>query len=124
MRTRTDVVFHCWRCGQKISVPDNMQGKLLPCPGCERLLTVPPGADVPKRIVPIQDVGGVVASAKDVTFDCVHCDFILVADKRGAGMTLACPGCGKPVTVPQPKEASLPQPDGATPSEPVLSAQE
>jgi DNA-directed RNA polymerase subunit RPC12/RpoP len=105
MRTRTDVVFYCWRCGQKVSVPDTMQGKLLPCPNCERLLTVPPGADVPKRIVQLEDAEEIVATEDDMSFDCVHCDYLLIADKRGAGMTLQCPGCGKPIIVPQPKDA-------------------
>lgn len=103
MRTRTDVVFYCWRCGQKISVVETLQGKLLPCPKCERLLTVPPGADVPKRVVTLPDDEPVDVTDNDMTFDCVHCDYVLVADKRGAGMTLPCPGCGKLVTVPQPK---------------------
>jgi DNA-directed RNA polymerase subunit RPC12/RpoP len=105
MRTRVDVVFHCWRCGQKISVPETMQGKLLPCPGCERLMTVPPGADVPKRIVQIEEVEELALTDNDMTFDCVHCDYLLVADKRGVGMTLPCPGCGKMITVPKPKDA-------------------
>ena len=108
MRTRIDVVFYCWRCGQKISVPDTMQGKLLPCPGCERLLTVPPGADVPKRTVQIPDDEELVLTENDMTFDCVHCNYILVADKRGAGMTLPCPRCGMPVKVPQPKATPAP----------------
>ena len=85
-----------------------MQGKLLPCPGCERLLTVPPGADVPKRIVQLPDPEEVVLTENDLSFDCVHCEFLLVADKRGAGMTVACPGCGKPVVVPKPKPDAEP----------------
>jgi len=107
MKMRTDVVFYCWRCGQKVSVPDVMQGKLLPCPGCERLLTVPEGADVPKRMVPVVVPEEIVVTDNDVTFDCVHCDWLLVADKRGAGMTLQCPGCGKLVTVPSASKVPL-----------------
>lgn len=111
MRTRTDVVFYCWRCGQKISVPESMQGKLLPCPGCERLLTVPPGADVPKRFVPLPDEEEIVVTENDIAFDCVHCDYLLVADKRGVGMMVNCPGCGKPVKVPAPKNAPQEDPE-------------
>ncbi len=101
MKMRTDVVFYCWRCGQKIAVPEIMQGKLLPCPKCERLLTVPPGFDVPKRVVPEAETEEVIPTENDVTFDCVYCNYLLVADKRGAGMTLPCPGCGGLITVPE-----------------------
>ena len=45
-------------------------------------------------------------------FDCIYCDYILVADKRGAGMTLPCPGCGRLITVPRPKSAPPAQADG------------
>jgi hypothetical protein len=86
-----------------------MQGKLLPCPSCERLLTVPPGADVPKRVVPLPEAEEIVVTENDITFDCVHCDYLLVADRRGGGMTLQCPGCGKPITVPKPKGALSPK---------------
>ncbi len=105
MITRTDVVFYCWRCGQKLEVPEAMQGKLMPCHGCERLLTVPPGADVPKRVVELPDPDDIVVTEDDITFDCVHCNYLLVVEKRGAGLTLPCPGCGRMVTVPKPKAA-------------------
>lgn len=105
MKTRTDVIFFCWRCGQRITTPMAMQGKLMPCPGCERLLTVPPETDIPKQVVQLPDPDDVVVTEDDITFDCVHCDYLLVADKRGAGMTVTCPGCGRPVTVPKPKTA-------------------
>lgn len=119
MRTRTDVVFYCWRCGQKISVPESMQDKLMPCPGCERLLTVPPGADVPKRIVQLPDEE-IEVTENDISFDCVHCDYLLVADKRGIGMTVACPGCGKPVKVPAPRSLT-PVSDAVAPFEPATT---
>ncbi len=122
MRTRTDVVFHCWRCGQKISVPEALQGKLLPCPGCERLLTVPPGADVPKRVTPIPEEEELVVSENDVSFDCVHCDYLLVADRRGAGMSLPCPGCGRPVVIPATSKVPLPTPPPADAPETVPEA--
>jgi hypothetical protein len=85
-----------------------MQGKLLPCPGCERIMTVPPDADVTKRIVELPDDEEILVTENDITFDCVHCDYLLVADKRGVGLTVQCPGCGKPITVPAPKGQSLP----------------
>lgn len=88
-------------------MPESMQGKLTPCPGCERLLTVPPEMDAPKQVVPLPDPGEVVeVTENDITFDCVHCNYLLVADKRGIGMKLTCPGCGKPITIPRPKKTA------------------
>lgn len=118
-------MFYCWRCGQKISVPEFLQGKLLPCPGCERLLTVPPGADVPKRVTPLQEPEDVVVTDSDITFDCVHCDYLLVADVRGAGRMLPCPGCGRMITVPHRKPAQPPRDfveEPAVPTEPFEPA--
>jgi len=108
MRTRTDVIFYCWRCGTRIVLPESMQGKLTPCPRCERLITVPPEMDAPKQVVQLPDLEEDVAiTENDITFDCVHCNYLLVADKRGIGMTVTCPGCGRPVKIPNPKK-SLP----------------
>lgn len=83
-----------------------MQGKFLPCPGCERLLTVPPDTDIPKQVVELPDPDEVVVTDDDITFDCVHCEYLLVADKSGAGKIVKCPGCGRPVTIPKPRKQS------------------
>ena len=39
----------------------------------------------------------------DIVFDCPHCGHGLVIDNRGAGLVIACAGCGKPVQVPIPE---------------------
>lgn len=36
----------------------------------------------------------------DISFDCDKCGEHLVIDEAGAGITIDCPGCGKPVYVP------------------------
>lgn len=38
----------------------------------------------------------------DIVFDCPHCDHELVIDYRGAGLTVNCTECDKPVQVPIP----------------------
>ena len=38
----------------------------------------------------------------DISFDCDKCGEHLVIDNAGAGITIDCPGCGKPVYVPSP----------------------
>lgn len=38
----------------------------------------------------------------DITFNCDKCGQQLVIDAAGAGVTIDCPGCGKPVYVPSP----------------------
>jgi hypothetical protein len=38
----------------------------------------------------------------DISFDCGICGKHLVVDEAGAGITIDCPGCGKPVYVPSP----------------------
>ena len=39
----------------------------------------------------------------DIVFDCPHCGHGLVIDNRGAGLVIACAGCGQPVQVPIPE---------------------
>lgn len=109
MSANQDVVFFCWRCGQKLAVPDTLQGKSLPCPKCQRLLTIPTGEDVFKRDVPPPALDELTVTENDMTFTCIHCDWILIMDKRGAGMLVPCPGCGRLITAPQPHEACAPQ---------------
>jgi hypothetical protein len=36
----------------------------------------------------------------DITFSCVNCGQSLTADESGAGISIDCPNCGKPVYVP------------------------
>jgi hypothetical protein len=38
----------------------------------------------------------------DITFDCNKCGQHIAIDEAGAGITIDCPGCGKPVYVPSP----------------------
>lgn len=116
MSDAQDVVFYCWRCGQKLAVPDRIQGKTLPCPKCQRPLIVPTGDGVLKRDIPppAPAVDELAVTENDMSFDCMHCNYLLIMDKRGAGMTVPCPGCGKMITVPQPKEAPQPKHDVET----------
>jgi len=39
----------------------------------------------------------------DIVFDCPHCGKSLAIDYRGAGLTIPCTDCGKPVQVPIPE---------------------
>ena len=111
MSAKQDVVFFCWRCGQKLAVPDTIQGKTLPCPRCQRSLTVPIGDGVFKRDVPapVAAADELTVTENDMTFNCEHCDWILIMDKRGAGLTVPCPGCGRLITAPLPQGAVPPQ---------------
>jgi septal ring factor EnvC (AmiA/AmiB activator) len=47
----------------------------------------------------VQNAGS-SASARDITFACVHCRSPLVVDVAAAGMTLECQRCKKPTPVP------------------------
>jgi len=40
----------------------------------------------------------------DIKFNCPECGKHLVVDERGAGMTLTCTDCGKPIVIPNPNE--------------------
>lgn len=102
MSVKQEVVFYCWRCGQKLAVSDSLQGKSLVCPACECVLTVPAEADVVKRSRPIPLVDPLVATENDITFNCDRCNWEIIMDKRGAGMIVPCPGCGELIVVPQP----------------------
>ena len=134
MSAKQDVVFYCWRCGQKLAVPDSMQGKMLHCPRCQRAQTVPSGDEgAQKRDVPVAPPpppppepvpDELVATENDMTFTCIHCDWILIMDKRGAGMTVPCPGCGRLITAPQPQEEPPPQGDAAAREETAPGVQD
>ena len=41
----------------------------------------------------------------DIVFDCPNCRKSLAMDRRGAGLTIDCPGCNEPVRVPTPPDA-------------------
>jgi DNA-directed RNA polymerase subunit RPC12/RpoP len=106
MSTNPEIVFYCWRCGQKFAVPGSLQGEPLTCPACECRLTVPSEEDFvnQKKPVPIGDP--LVATENDLIFNCEHCNWEIIMDKRGAGMIVTCPGCGELIEVPQPPKAS------------------
>jgi len=38
--------------------------------------------------------------ASDIQFECTHCANILIVDREGVGMKLACPHCGDEIEVP------------------------
>ncbi|NLL84437.1 MAG: hypothetical protein GX230_09400 [Lentisphaerae bacterium] len=42
-------------------------------------------------------------SETDIIFDCPHCEHQLIIHVRGAGLTVNCTECGKPVAVPIPE---------------------
>jgi hypothetical protein len=50
-------------------------------------------------------VDPLVATENDLTFNCEHCGWEIIMDKRGAGMIVPCPGCTELIEVPQPPEA-------------------
>lgn len=110
MSAKQDVVFFCWRCGQKLAVPDTSQGKSLPCPKCQRILTIPSGDDgAEKRDILAPEAQAqadeLTVTENDMTFSCEDCGWVLIMDKRGAGMIVTCPGCGRLITAPQPQAA-------------------
>lgn len=109
MNGKLDVVFYCWRCGQKLAVPDTYQGKTLSCPQCRRQLTVPTGDEVFKREVPPSELAEDLLdmTENDMSFTCKYCDWIIIVDKRGAGMSFPCPGCGSLVVAPPAPSAPL-----------------
>lgn len=106
MSTNNEIVFFCWRCGQKFAVPGSLQGEPLKCPACECRLTVPTEEAFVNQKNPAPSVDPLIATENDLTFNCEHCNWEIIMDKRGAGMILPCPGCGELIEVPQPPEVS------------------
>jgi transcription elongation factor Elf1 len=70
---------------------------------------VPSEEAVTKRRIPMPLVDPLVATDNDLTFNCDHCNWEIIMDKRGAGMIVPCPGCGELIEVPQPPEEPLEQ---------------
>ncbi len=70
---------------------------------------------VPFRFVPkevhmpdVQPAAGDITE-QDVVFECPECGKSLAIDRRGAGLTIACPGCQTLVRVPVPQDVKLRQ---------------
>ena len=106
MNVQNEIVFFCWRCGQKFEVPGSLQGEPLKCPSCECQLTVPSEEAFVNQNKPAPIADPLVATENDLTFNCDHCNWEIIMDKRGAGMIVPCPGCGELIEVPQPPKAS------------------
>ena len=43
----------------------------------------------------------------DITFHCPNCHQVLEADAAGAGSHIACPACGKTITIPQAESSNI-----------------
>lgn len=43
---------------------------------------------------------------QDIVFECPECGKSLAIDRRGAGLTISCPGCGNPVRIPVPDDVA------------------
>ena len=50
-------------------------------------------------------------SDRDVVFECPSCTKSLAIDRRGAGLTIACPQCNEPVRVPMPPDEFVQHPE-------------
>ena len=90
-----EIRFECDKCGQHITAPDDMIGCVFNCPNaaCGCSLTVP-SSSMLRSALPIQ--------VDEVEFHCPLCQQQLAVDKKGAGMELGCPKCGKTIVVPKP----------------------
>lgn len=86
------IEFDCVACGQHITAPEALAGQGIVCPNptCGCRLVVP--ASEPSEVVIDPD--------NDIVFDCPFCGHELVVSKKGAGLNVPCPECGKLVAVP------------------------
>jgi len=94
-----DIQFTCDACGQLITASEEMCGHAVNCPNpaCGCHLHVP--SEPPNE-------------ADDITFECLFCRHLLVVDKKGAGLKVACPECGEKIVVPS--QAAALEPTHAT----------
>jgi DNA-directed RNA polymerase subunit RPC12/RpoP len=58
------------------------------------------GLPLPAILPPPVKSEPIRVQVKDIVFSCVSCGQSLTVDARGAGMSVDCPKCGKPVYVP------------------------
>jgi len=56
----------------------------------------------------VQPAGAEITES-DVVFECPQCGKSLAIDRRGSGLTIACPGCQTVVRVPIPHDVKLQQ---------------
>ena len=64
-----------------------------------------------------------VISESDIVFNCPACAGELVVDRAGVGLSVPCPHCGHPLTIPEDSSQppSLPPPADAAPGAPPLA---
>jgi len=62
--------FHCKKCGQKISVPENSAGKKGKCPKCKKMVVVPTLEQIPAE------------SISRIRFKCSMCDEKVAVPER------------------------------------------
>lgn len=100
------IKFHCFQCGQKISVPDGSVGKRARCPKCSTVLTVP-AAGVSKKgtasdqttdfrkksTSKTQFAFGRRSTSALVRFRCVMCNASITAPESKRGQIILCPHC-------------------------------
>jgi predicted RNA-binding Zn-ribbon protein involved in translation (DUF1610 family) len=89
--------FFCIHCENRLAVPPHAKGVKLPCPACNREISIP--ADAPAAAPPAPP-----PPPKTFTFFCVRCGQGLEAEVDMGGMAMECPACGREILIPPPLE--------------------
>jgi len=89
------IIFWCWHCGQKYSLPRKMAGKTGVCDICHNNLLIPSESQTKPKYM------------ETIVFPCEYCAVKLRKSKDFAGKKIHCISCGREVIVPAKSKRSL-----------------
>lgn len=93
-----DIVFLCNSCGERLSAPAIIQGRLIVCPSCRNDITVPKPSHSGTRTSSKRRLNYV--KPRSFKFFCVRCGKSLQIDRTAVGGLVQCPDCQSQITVP------------------------
>lgn len=103
------IKFRCFRCDQKIAVPDDAVGKKTQCPHCRGILIIPAESafEKPRGSEPNQSCDTSTSASRispphetEPFFRCPLCSSKIDVPENTCGQTVTCPRCESHVTVP------------------------
>ena len=127
------VRFICSSCGYRARIPAGFSGKVILCPGCQKMQIASPddgaatGGTVSVSKVTTASEGStgqvsVVDAQGKIRFTCAKCGFQAKLASSYAGKAISCPKCQAPQLIPPVGEAHLAAGDAALPAEAPAAA--
>jgi hypothetical protein len=132
--TSSDTIrFICPGCGYRARIPGSFSGKVILCPGCQKMQIASPDGGVAtgetvsvSKVATVPDAAAGQVSVADaqgkIRFTCAKCGFHAKLASSYAGKAIACPGCQAPQLIPPLGEARVAAVGAATSAAPATAA--